>query len=345
MFSIRKSTIYERLNSSKSFARCSDLFTLSNSWQDFPELCQDDFSRRCLIKLIDYGLAEFGLGDHTIPIFPRLYFEEQFPLMTEKYPLSDWLSRQTPNIFWIGLPLNNLFNLHQSTTAGLARIINYLPEDLQRLFFGILPYSMPNEKCLRDLHSFLGVAKSSKTRLGILGGDHRVAWAVMKQLRELYPGQHIRYIHIDAHHDLYGIENYSSRSILAHSNFLVDLLFNNSVDEAILVGCRDNHQPINSAHKMNLPVIAASSFEQILDSNKAFAPAVHTHLSIDIDVLDPSYAPDVSCPLPNGWSPQQLNEEIDLIFQSQSIDSVSLVEVGGTTDTTAKLAAKIAVQL
>lgn len=72
------------------------------------------------------------------------------------------------------------------------------------------------------------------------------------------------------------------------------------------------------------------------------------YLSIDIDVLDPSYAPDVNYPAHEGLSPQELEHLLAEIIGQLNVVGADVVEICPTTNgpnRTAKLAAAIVSRL
>nr|WP_245278842.1 arginase family protein [Rhizobium leguminosarum] len=184
----------------------------------------------------------------------------------------------------------------------------------------------PTEKCLEYLQRAHILACDAGKRLGVLGGDHRVAWALLEAVRRSKPtDRQMRYIHIDAHHDLCGSMDHARADNVAHSNFLLRLIENDTVDEAVLIGCRDNPAPIKQVCELGFSIVSVADY--------ASAPRVarekrYTHLSIDLDILDPSIVPDVSSPLAGGWSIATLKTTIREILVSETVDSVSLVEPG-----------------
>lgn len=213
--------------------------------------------------------------------------------------------------------------MRHSTAVGLANVLDGLNERVPVL--GVFPSMNPNERCLQFLHRANILTFDVGKRLGMIGGDHRVAWALLEAVRRSIPaGAQVRYIHIDAHHDLYGSVA-SALADVAHSNFLLRLLADRTIDEAILIGCRDNPAPIKQVLEQGFVVASVDDYSS---APKAATTKQYTHLSIDLDILDPSVVPDVSSPLSGGWSVETLKTTIREILVSETVDSVSLVEPG-----------------
>jgi len=119
-----------------------------------------------------------------------------------------------------------------------------------------------------------------------LGGEHLISLAIVEQLAELHGG--LTVIHLDAHRDLMSdwMGNPYSHITWAHhavSNKNIDL---------IQLGVRSwnkEEQPLIDKVKETLSGITKPAY-----------------LTVDIDVLDPSFAPEVGTPEPNGMKPEEL---------------------------------------
>lgn len=295
-------------------------------WYSVEQLQCWGLNRFKIESLVRARYLSFGLGNTVFPIDGRLFYEMQFPVHAAAYPLRDWLCEPFPiNTVWIGLPFCHLTHIRHSTALGLAHVIDHI-DGAKIPFLGVLPFMNPSEFCIQHLHQINTLAVNSTKRLGILGGDHRVAWAILRALRSsIKDGSKLRYIHIDAHHDLYGPNQEIAADSVAHSNFLLNLVAEEIIDEAVLIGCRDKPAPVEHAIKCGYPIISIPEYQTV---SKNLNKKIHTHLSVDFDILDPKIAPDVSSPIEGGWSVEHLIATIKKIFQAETINSVSFVEVG-----------------
>ncbi|ANP89349.1 arginase family protein [Rhizobium leguminosarum] len=309
------------------------LACLSREWCSTGDLREAGITPDKIEALIRAGVLSFGLGRESFPLVARTFYEAQFPVHAAAFPLLDWLDRPLPiDTVWIGLPLCHLTNMRHSTAIGLARVLDGLTGTGVPVL-GVLPFMNPTEKCLQYLHRVHTLSFDAGKRLGILGGDHRVAWALLKAVRRSTPtGLQVRYIHIDAHHDLYGSIDHALSDDVAHSNFLLRLLAGGTIDEAILIGCRDNPAPVKQAVGRGFRVASVGDYSSVEKGARAKG---YTHLSVDLDILDPSAVPDVSSPLAGGWSVDTLMTTIREILISETIDSVSLVEPGTSASSAA----------
>lgn len=315
-------------------AALADITYLTNGWRSLGELLEEGLSIDKLNAMIKQNFLSIGCESATFPASVRAYFEEQFPQHALARPLDQWLLNHPPSFTWLGLPYENALELHHSTSLGCSNIINSFPcED--NPFFGVFPFLQHSPQCHIDLFFAYAAIYNAESRVALLGGDHSITWSLLQQIHNFHKGHSIRYVHVDAHHDMYGIENKNNTRI-CHSNFLIDLLARGVVEEAILIGCRDNPEPINIAKSKGFSVQLLADEIKELDVKKT-----HTHLSIDIDVLDPSIAPSVSNPIENGWTKQTLFDRLSVLFAKFRPDSVSVVEACNTCPITTQTSIEV----
>ena len=69
--------------------------------------------------------------------------------------------------------------------------------------------------------------------------------------------------------------------------------------------------------------------EEVLDHCKRFA---HTHISFDLDSIDPAYCPGVSTPVSRGLHPSTPLNLIDQLFKTVSVSSMDIVEFNPILD-------------
>jgi ornithine decarboxylase len=69
--------------------------------------------------------------------------------------------------------------------------------------------------------------------------------------------------------------------------------------------------------------------EEVLDHCKRFA---HTHISFDLDSIDPAYCPGVSTPVSRGLHPSIPLNLIDQLFKTVSVSSMDIVEFNPVLD-------------
>ena len=107
-------------------------------------------------------------------------------------------------------------------------------------------------------------------------------------------------LHFDAHPDLY--ENFENDPF-SHASPFARIMENNLANELIQIGIRTmtNHQK-DQVDKYKIKVITMNEFSS--DLVLKFDDPVY--ISIDLDGLDPAYAPGVSHPEPGGLSTRDM---------------------------------------
>lgn len=301
------------------------LTKFSRGWHSCAELIASGLPEWQLERLCLAGILEVGAGDYCMPLRARRYYEEQFQSQATRRTLSKWMKGPLPRTMWIGLPHCNLAMLAHSTAVGLAEILSIANSETVAVL-GVLPDLSPLPRTAASLHNLVGLSENLGIRLGVIGGDHLATWSLLNAVKSVHSDIRVQYIHIDAHHDLYGYRSSGTADQLNHANFLADLLQRGCVDRAVLVGCRDRAEPLQHAVADGLPV----SQEKIAAWRPTdWTETAHTHLSIDVDVLDPRFAPAVSSPIEGGWTVRALTTAVEQIVATTKVDSCSVVECGG----------------
>ncbi len=167
-----------------------------------------------------------------------------------------------------------------------------------------------------------------------LGGDHAITWPIVKGFRRKYDTLSI--LHFDAHPDLYDNFGDNPRS---HASPFARIMENHLADRLVQVGIRtaNGHQR-KQARRFGVEMIEMR--ELTGDLSLAFDSPVY--ISVDVDGLDPAYAPGVSHPEPGGLSPRQVIDTIQRL--DGRIVGADIVEVNPRRDfhdLTAVVAAKI----
>jgi arginase len=155
-----------------------------------------------------------------------------------------------------------------------------------------------------------------------IGGDHSVSWPILDAYTDKYPGLHV--LHLDAHTDLY--ESFDDNP-LSHASPFARLAEKGKTASITQVGIRTlttHHR--EQAKKFNVSIVEMKdfSFDFIKDLKGPL------YISLDIDVLDPAFAPGISHHEPGGLSTRQLLQ----IIQSINVEVVGadIVEYNPTRD-------------
>ena len=172
-----------------------------------------------------------------------------------------------------------------------------------------------------------------------LGGDHAITHPILRAVRRRHPSLTI--LHIDAHADIYDAYEGNRRS---HASPFARILEEGLCDRLVQVGLRT----INDEHRAQFERFGVEVVEMARCRDMpALALKTPVYISLDMDGLDPAFAPGVSHREPGGLSTRQVIELIQAI--DRPIVGADIVEynprcdLGGMTATVAaKLAKEIA---
>jgi arginase len=171
-----------------------------------------------------------------------------------------------------------------------------------------------------------------------LGGDHSITYPILRALARRYPD--LTLLHFDAHPDLY--DDFQGNKY-SHASPFARIMEEGLVKRLVQVGIRalNQHQRDQAAR---FPVEMHEMKDWRDDLSLSFDTPVY--ISVDIDGLDPAYAPGVSHPEPGGLSTRQV---INLIHRvEQPIVGADIVEFNPRMDVnnlTAVVCAKILKEL
>jgi len=144
-------------------------------------------------------------------------------------------------------------------------------------------------------------------RVIVLGGDHAITFPIIRgYARRFAP---LTLLHLDAHPDLY--DSYGENRF-SHACPMARIMEAGIVARLVQVGVRtfNTHQR-EQADRFGVETIEMRHLNKI----PAFSFKGPVYLSLDMDVLDPAFAPGVSHPEPGGMSPR------DVITLIQSLDA------------------------
>jgi len=161
----------------------------------------------------------------------------------------------------------------------------------------------------------------------MLGGDHSCSYPLIKAAHSCY-GK-VGLIQIDAHTDLAQLPKGISHN---HGNVLTRVLDERLIHRLYQFGIRGLIGKAN--RRANCRSFSTATLVE--RGPKVVLPALRSdmpyYLTLDIDVLDPSYAPGTGTPVPEGMTPQVLVELIKLITSRVEIVGVDIVEVNPMLD-------------
>jgi arginase len=170
--------------------------------------------------------------------------------------------------------------------------INY--EDIGDIYFE----STNAEKAFNTIKAKIGSLIVDKTKVVSIGGDHSVSYPIISAFADKYAGLNI--LHFDAHSDLY--DNFDDNPY-SHASPFARIMEGGKIKSLTQVGIRtlNTHQR-EQAEKFGVKMIEMKDFSfdfiQYLKSP--------LYISLDLDVLDPAFAPGISHHEPGGMSTREL---------------------------------------
>ncbi|GAA2587638.1 agmatinase [Actinomadura fulvescens] len=176
----------------------------------------------------------------------------------------------------------------------------------------------------------------------VLGGDHSILWPDAAALADVYGAGNVGVVHFDAHADC--AETFEGH-LASHATPIRRLIEGEHVPgrNFVQVGLRSVLMPDDEllawmrrqgmrSHFM--AEIDRIGFAAVLD--KAIAQALdgpeYLYLSIDIDVLDPAYAPGTGTPEPPGLTTRELLPALRRICHETPVVGIEVVEVAPHLD-------------
>ena len=261
----------------------------------------------------------------------------------------------------IGVPFDSTCSYHHGSRYG--------PTIIREASFGFEQYNSTFEKILDgefydcgDLNVVHGncsktcdaLKDSVKELIGaeikpiIIGGEHSVSIGSIKALADFEDSadlSNITIIHLDAHRDIideYIGEKDSHATIMRRVHDL-------NPKELIQIGIRsfsiEEKEFVESQDNI-VSFLAKDLFDDFeILLNKLSSIEGKAYISIDMDVIDPAFAPSVGNPTPNGLHPVDIENIFDALANNENVDIIGfdLVEVASDKlgDITAVLAAKI----
>ena len=131
-----------------------------------------------------------------------------------------------------------------------------------------------------------------------IGGDHSITFPIIEALSAKYDSLNI--LHFDAHPDLY--DDFDNNPF-SHASPFARIMENNLVKRLVQIGIRTlNDHQIDQVNRFGVEVIEMKDF----DSDLVLQFTGRVYVSLDLDGLDPAYAPGVSHPEPGGLSTRNI---------------------------------------
>lgn len=251
----------------------------------------------------------------------------------------------------IGAPMDFTVSFRPGTRQG--------PQRIRQVSHGLEEYSVDLDQDLADYSYYdagdailpFGAVQESLRRIGlvtaeilaggkfplVLGGEHLISYASIKEVASANPGLVV--IHFDAHTDLrdeyYG-ERFSHATVMRR---VVELIGGENLYQfGIRSGTRDEFD--FARRKCNIFV------DKVVEPLIEILPLIKgrpVYVSLDIDVVDPAYAPGTGTPEPGGCTVREIMRAVHLLGELDVVgfDLVEVSPLYDPSERTALLAAKI----
>lgn len=217
----------------------------------------------------------------------------------------------------------------------------YCHKDLNHCIFydaGDLSLPFGNvEKSLDIIHQSVSQIAKDKKIPFVIGGDHLISYASIKGVQDTYPD--LTVLHFDAHADLR--EDYAGES-QSHATVMGKVVRDLKIKELYQFGIRSGTKEEWEFAKENtriFPFEVKGPLEQVLDELKGKP----IYITLDIDVVDPAFAPGTGTPEAGGITSKELLECIKIMSELNVVgfDIIEVAPAYDVSDITSVLAAKV----
>lgn len=174
-------------------------------------------------------------------------------------------------------------------------------------------------------------------RVLCLGGDHSVSYPILRAYGRHFP--QLTVVQIDAHPDLY---DRFDGDRFSHACPFARVVEEGLVQRLVQIGIRTaNEHQRAQADRFGVEIVPRSAWAAL----EPLALKAPTYLSIDLDGLDPAFAPGVSHPEAGGLTTREV---LDFVWSAPRLVGADVVELNPERDVggvTAALAAKLVKEL
>jgi agmatinase len=174
-----------------------------------------------------------------------------------------------------------------------------------------------------------------------LGGDHSITAPILRG----FGGRELTVVQFDAHTDL---EDTLPPETLHHGNVMCRALEIPGVQGVIAMGLRGFGVASRALEEWRAPRLSASQLRAGgVPAMLGLVPPGPIYVTVDLDVLDPSFVPAVGTPLPGGLSPMLLKELLWALGRSAEVIGFDFVELSprDSSEVSLAIAAELALTL
>ena len=225
----------------------------------------------------------------------------------------------------------------------------YLNEDGMLPLFDIEEVEVEKaniEKTNENIYNKIKESLNEAEQIFILGGDHSITYPCFKAFSEELANAGL--LVFDAHPDC--VNNFKPPT---HEDYLRVLVEERKLkkENVVLVGLRNWHKEEykflkeNKIKFFNMKEIANENIHEVSESIMSVAKNFNAlYVSIDIDAMDPAFAPGTGYMEPGGFTSRELLYFLKRLKLLKNLKAIDLVEINPDKDSnelTVKLGAKI----
>jgi agmatinase len=255
------------------------------------------------------------------------------------------------DVIILGIPFDGAVSNEKGAAAApdrlreLSRILPLATEegalfsDLKIRDEGNVPVHLNWEQYFREVDKrAFSLIKQNKFCL-FLGGDHSVSIPLENAFARTHAAENIGIIHLDAHCDLANEYDGHKWSHACTQRRALELT-NVKPENLTLVGIRsfmEDELEFLKQHPSIRVINAREIYQHGLESafkkiSERYQNCHTVYLSLDIDILDPAYAPGTGTPEGGGLSTRELMELVRKIIANLPVKAADIVEVSPPLD-------------
>jgi agmatinase len=177
----------------------------------------------------------------------------------------------------------------------------------------------------------------------VLGGDHSITWPSATAVAESLPdGQRLGVVHFDAHADTADVLD---GNLASHGTPMRRLIESGAVrgEHFVQIGLRGYWPPAETWEWMRAQGMRWHTMQDVWERGlravmddavaQALDGADRLYVSVDIDVLDPGFAPGTGTPEPGGLAPVDLLRIVRELGRRADVAALDVVELAPAYDT------------
>lgn len=203
---------------------------------------------------------------------------------------------------------------------------------------------------LADIESFFGTVRAAGAKPLAIGGDHSVSYPILKALGADRP---VGMVHIDAHCDTSGeVEDVKFHHGGPFRHAVLDGVLDPT--RTIQIGIRGSAEYLwEFSYESGMTVVHAETFAEkgvaaIIAETRAVLAGQPFYITIDVDGLDPAFAPGTGTPEVGGLTPREVQALVRGLVGAGPLIGGDVVEVAPQYDantTTAQVGGQMAFEI